>query len=95
MKLRNWVAGSAMLAAMAWGVSEWQRSAGKSSRSVPVGVDSPQEATAPPEEQKPVGWVFGRMMGFPGADRPLTTTTGPGNREFAPPPSSPSAGHQP
>ena len=26
--------------------------------------------------QEPVGWVFGRMVGFPGADRPLTGQPG-------------------
>ena len=28
------------------------------------------------EPQKPVGWVFGRVMGVPGADRPLMSASG-------------------
>jgi hypothetical protein len=47
------------------------------------------DTTAAPPEQKPVGWVFGRLMGFPGADRPLTTTVGPANRPPLRPPSAP------
>ena len=29
-----------------------------------------------PEPRKPVGWVFGRVMGVPGADRPLMSASG-------------------
>lgn len=30
-------------------------------------AEAPENLT----RQEPVGWVFGRMVGFPGADRPL------------------------
>ncbi|MBC8351862.1 MAG: hypothetical protein H8E66_07725 [Planctomycetes bacterium] len=30
----------------------------------------------PSQSQQPVGWVFGRMAGVPGADRPLTSASG-------------------
>ena len=35
-------------------------------------VEMPDNLT----QQEPVGWVFGRMVGFPGADRPLTGQPG-------------------
>jgi hypothetical protein len=35
-------------------------------------VETPDNLT----RQEPVGWVFGRMIGFPGADRPLTGQSG-------------------
>lgn len=28
------------------------------------------------EQTQPVGWVFGRLIGFPGADRPLLPQSG-------------------
>ncbi len=28
------------------------------------------------EQSRPVGWVFGRMIGFPGADKPLLPQSG-------------------
>ena len=42
--------------------------------------------------QEPVGWVFGRMVGFPGADRPLTGQ--PGSFGGAPLPPSPARSRQ-
>ncbi|QDV23401.1 hypothetical protein Q31a_16990 [Aureliella helgolandensis] len=34
-------------------------------------VDLPKPAAVvPPHEQQSAGWVFGRLIGFPGADRP-------------------------
>lgn len=35
-------------------------------------AEAPEHLT----RQEPVGWVFGRMVGFPGADRPLTGQPG-------------------
>ena len=39
----------------------------------PVPVNADLTAT---ESPKPVGWVFGRVVGFPGADRPLLPASG-------------------
>ena len=36
----------------------------------------PHEAVVATEIQKPVGWVFGRLIGVPGADQPLLTSSG-------------------
>ena len=38
--------------------------------------DPARERVFSTEPQKPVGWVFGRVMGVPGADRPLIPVSG-------------------
>lgn len=40
---------------------------------------APQPASPEPYAERPaaVGWVFGRLMGFPGADRPLMSGSYP------------------
>lgn len=48
-----------------------------------LGGTSPQEGIPRTEERKTdrlgqeqeLGWVFGRLIGYPGADRPLTGTS--------------------
>ncbi len=37
---------------------------------------STNEAVLPTEAPQPVGWVFGRVMGVPGAERPLMSGSG-------------------
>ncbi len=35
-----------------------------------------EHVSFPGEQTEPVGWVFGRMIGFPGADKPLLPQSG-------------------
>ena len=37
------------------------------------GVEVRGDIPSRPEHQEPIGWVFGRLIGFPGADRPMTS----------------------
>jgi hypothetical protein len=40
------------------------------------------------EQTQPVGWVFGRMIGFPGADKPLLPQSGSMGGQLRIPPTS-------
>lgn len=46
------------------------------------------EPLALQQAQEPVGWVFGRLVGFPGAERPLRSGSGSGHPRFAGPPAA-------
>lgn len=61
-----------LLAITAWMLCNWNLS-------VPLQTSEPARqatelltpaAVFPPKEQQSAGWVFGRLIGFPGADRP-------------------------
>lgn len=78
MKRRRLLVSAFSATAIATGLLLWQRATVKHDGE-PVG-GTVQESPAMPEEQKPVGWVFGRLMGFPGAEKPLTSTAGPAKR---------------
>lgn len=70
--------GVIVLLVVAGGISAVRTSEGKTRR---LHVVNPEL----PFHQQPqfVGWVFGRLMGFPGAEKPLMIQTGMG---FRPPP---------
>lgn len=40
------------------------------------------------EQTQPVGWVFGRLIGFPGADKPLMPQSGSMGGQVRVPPTS-------
>jgi hypothetical protein len=42
----------------------------------------------PSEQTQPVGWVFGRLIGFPGADKPLMPQSGSIGGQVRVPPTS-------
>jgi len=70
--------------------TRWENSSGEQKREplpkAHASHDWSAESSRPGYEQRePVGWVFGRLMGFPGAKRPLNEAVGPGNR-LPPPP---------
>lgn len=72
------VGSAVVLLAITGGVWAGRSSVGKT-RQLPAA--SPER---PPYQQpQSVGWVFGRLMGFPGADKPLMSQSGMG---FRPPP---------
>lgn len=86
MKLRNrLVCGAIALIAIAGGSIGWSRAPHDNRQAAPNSdAPSPDESVAPRERQS-VGWVFGRLMGFPGAERPLTSTVGPSGMPPPPP----------
>jgi hypothetical protein len=59
------------------GAVAWRRTATPASRATSASraesLPADWEVT---KQQQAVGWVFGRMVGFPGADRPLTGQPG-------------------
>ena len=46
------------------------------------------QVALPGEQAQPVGWVFGRMIGFPGADKPLMPQSGSMGGQVRVPPTS-------
>lgn len=70
--------GVVMLLAVAGGISAARSFEGKTRQLHVVSPDQP-----PYQQPQSVGWVFGRLMGFPGADKPLMSQSGMG---FRPPP---------
>ena len=72
VKRRQFRSAMWLLAIAAWVFSNWNLS-------VPSQTNEPARQTTelitpaavfPPREQQSAGWVFGRLIGFPGADRP-------------------------
>ena len=76
----NWrlTGGVVVLLAVAGGISAVRTSEGKTRRLPVVNPELP-----PHQQPQSVGWVFGRLMGFPGAEKPLMSQSGMG---FRPPP---------
>lgn len=70
--------GVIVLLAVAGGISAVRSSEGKTLRLHVVNPELP-----PHQQPQSVGWVFGRLMGFPGAEKPLMSQSGMG---FRPPP---------
>lgn len=70
--------GVIVLLAVAGGISVVRSPEGKTRQLQVVSPDQP-----PYQQPQSVGWVFGRLMGFPEADHPLMSHSGMG---FRPPP---------
>jgi len=93
MKSRNRLLSAAILTVAIVGAwTFWHDSSGQNQEASPH-KDAATESVKPvPDEQKPVGWVFGRLMNFPGAERPFSSTVGPKGRPL-PSPSRPIKGN--
>lgn len=64
--------GSAFIAGLAWSLVPSPASAPHKSDLNPIDRPTPLSM-----QQESVGWVFGRVMGVPGAERPLMSQSGP------------------
>lgn len=73
--------GSSILATL-----EWERQHRKSRRRETVSAPAVVPDGVPPQAQEPIGWVFGRLIGVPGAERPLLGGKGLANEGLTPPP---------
>lgn len=67
--------GAAVLLAVAGGICAGWPSEGKTRR-----LQAANPELRPRQQQQSVGWVFGRLIGVPGAERPLMSQSGIGFR---------------
>lgn len=77
--------GAVLLIAIAATATGWRHAARNDRQPASTRVAAPPDAPAGFRERQSAGWVFGRLMGFPGAEHPLTSTVGPAGPPPAPP----------
>lgn len=96
MKSRNRLLGAAILTAAIVGAwIYWHDSSGQNQGAAPHKNAATESVKPVPDEQKPVGWVFGRLMNVPGAERPFTSSVGPKGRPLPSPSRRPNGNFPP